>query len=123
MGMTQTERNREAARVRELERELLGAHHRTPAAAEPPKAAAAEPVDLAPLVAEHTTVALEGVGRFDLYGRQVAGELAEEAAKHQAAAERKRREQVQAEEQARLDEKWAQLMANDPQTVLAAIET
>ena len=121
MGMTDIEKQSEAARLREVEAKLLGAHLNEPTSARRRQAPAPEAVDIRPLVAEHNAVALDGVGRFSFYERRVARELARATAQHQAELERDRRAREHAAEQARLDEQWERLNANDPDAVLTAV--
>jgi hypothetical protein len=90
--------------------------------AQPPRAPQPEPVDEQAIFGEHEGRELEGLSFFRRRDRARARERAQISARAAIADERARRAAEHVERQATFEQAWEQLKANDPETVLEAVE-
>lgn len=81
-----------------------------------------ESVDRAAILARCENEATAGIPWHKRAQRRLAKESAAAQAEQEAQAEEARRREAAAQEQAMFDEDWQQLLANDPERVLAALE-
>jgi flagellar hook assembly protein FlgD len=105
-----------------LEAALVAAHQTAfpgteRAVAEPPA-----PVDEGAIRRDAKREQMVGISMFALKERAGARERAREVAQERIRAERAARLEAQTREQARLDNEWRRLLANDPAAVLEALE-
>ena len=112
----------EIAKVAQTERELVSAHLEEFPLAQPQQAPDPTPVDRSEILRDLRKEALSGISFFKRSERRAAREAADEPAEHAIRAEERRRAEEQAKEQARLDAAWQQLLNNEPQVVLSALE-
>lgn len=120
--MRRLAREQERDAVAHAEQMLVSAHLEdfpapTPATAPPP-----EPVAGAAIQRAHKRGALKGISIFARSERGAAKARAQRTAAQAIRAEEARRAEEQRQAQAALDAAWQALMANDPDTVLHAIE-
>lgn len=87
----------------------------------PPVAPDPVPVDEAAVLRRHMTAAVKGIGFWKRSERQAAREQARSAAESEISATRAEFEAGRARIQAELDERWAELLANQPDVVLATL--
>jgi len=114
---------REAQRLAAIFQEITSLHRHDFPPVERPAAPMPELPDPAAVNKSHEKNALRGVGMFDRAGRATARRDAAQSA--QAELDDRRRqaqaEQAQAQAQQGLAGQWAQLVGNDPDTVLATL--
>jgi hypothetical protein len=102
--------------------QMLAVHRQEFPAARPPVAPPPPPVDERAIRRRCRRRELQGIPFFRLGERRAARRRAREAAAREIAEERARLERERAELQRELDEHWRLLLANDPATVLEALE-
>jgi flagellar hook assembly protein FlgD len=105
-----------------LESSLVSAHQHDFAKAEPGVASPPEPVDERGIRRQARSEAVAGLSLFAFGARAEAKKKAEPVATGRIREAEAAGEQAQAAEQHRLDEHWRVLQANDPRTVLQALE-
>ena len=111
----------EAQRLAAIFTEILNVHRQQFPPAQPPAAPRPELPDEGQLRSRHEHAALQGIGWFKRAERATARQHAAEAAAAELAALRQQAETATAHAQAELDEQWAQLLANDPDTLIATL--
>jgi hypothetical protein len=105
-----------------LELSLTAVHRHEFAPAEPAKAPPPAPFQTEPVHRHFKREELRGVSWFAFSERRAATARARAAADAEIRAEQARREARSAAAQAELDEEWSRLVANDPATVMHALE-
>jgi len=121
----QAQRSEAIHQVLELDQQLISlcqVHQQPFEPARPAKAAEPEPVDEAAISKQIRAESLEGVPLLQLSARRAAKRQAAEQVADAVEAEKQRRADDVAKEQAELDAQWTRLVANDPEPVLAALE-
>lgn len=102
--------------------DFLRAHLQSFPPAQAPVVPPPQPVDEEALRGAHEKQALEGISWFKRSERREARERARQEAAAAAARQRQAAQAAHDREQAQADEQWQQLLANDPETVVATLE-
>jgi hypothetical protein len=119
--LRRAQREQEIAEAAKKEQQLVSVHLEEFPPAQPQQASAPDPVDRRTVLEDFQRRALRDIPWYKRSQRRAAKQAAQQA--EQAVQEEERRlAQAQAEEQAHLDAGWQQLLANEPQTVLAVLE-
>jgi hypothetical protein len=115
------EKHDQARALNEALQAILNLHRAEFPPAVPPTAPPPPPIDLDALRAEHVKAAKAATSVFSRAARKAAVEEAERRALAEAAATAEHYERQRRAWQAALDQEWAELNANDPDTVLATL--
>ncbi len=111
----------EAQRLAAIFTEIVNVHRQEFPPAQRPVAPRPELPDEGKLRSRHEHEALQGIGLFKRAERAAARQHAAEAASAELAALRQQAETETAQAQTELDKQWAQLLANDPDTVIVTL--
>jgi hypothetical protein len=120
--LAQARKAEQAQQIAAALQHILDLHRQTFPPAQPPVAPPPEPVDERAIRTRHESTALRGISIFRRARRREAERRAAVAAEAEIRAERERRERERARAQEQLDAAWRRLLANDPPTVLAALD-
>jgi hypothetical protein len=123
MTLAQSNKQREADRLRDAFETIMTIHRETFTPAQKPLTPPPSLVDAAAIRRECQSAALKGVGLFDRAGRKVAKAQGSAAAEVRIQQEVESRRQWAIEQQAELDQVWAKLLSNEPDVVLDRIAT
>jgi hypothetical protein len=111
----------EAQRLAATFREILSVHQQDFPPAQRPVAPPPVLPDQSKIRSRHEHAALRGIGLFKRAERAAAKQHAAAAAASEYAALKRQAEMETAQAQAALDQQWQQLLANDPNTVIATL--
>lgn len=120
--LAQARKAEQAQQIAAALQHILDLHRQTFPPAQPPVAPPPEPVDEQAIRERHESAALRGISIFRRARRREAKRRAAASAAVEIRAEEERRERERAMAQEQLDSAWQRLLANDPPTVLAALD-
>lgn len=120
--LQRAQREQEIAEAAKKERQLVSVHLEEFPMAQPQQAPPPAPTDRRAVLKNFHRQAVSSIPWYKWSQRRVAKRAATVQAELAIEADEQRRVEAQAEEQARLDASWRQLVSNDPQTVLATLE-
>lgn len=113
----------EIERIRDIESTLLSLHKEAFSPARRPKAPEPEPVDTNSIRRRVRKEELSSVSLFRFSERRAAKRRADEKAIRDIAEEKAKRLATTKQQQTELDREWSDFIANQPETVIAALET
>jgi gas vesicle protein len=110
-------------RIRDVESALISLHKKPFPPARRPKAPEPEPVDMKSIHRRARKEELSSVSPFRFSKRRTAKRRADEKAIRDIAEEKGKRLATTKQQQVELDREWSDLIDNQPETVMAALET